>query len=795
MTPHDLNFDAINSAALRGYPGVLYRWFPNGVLHGDEYTALNPLRDDRSRGSFRINTRTGKWADFAETQRGNTPITLYAEFYCDGNHREAAEHLAGQMGMLENVAPDPCITELLESLKRSPKKEDVSEAGWTLIPVEDDAPPPPLPPGCPAWVYHNINGRVLGYVARVATANGGKKFTPITRWQNDQGIRAWRFKQFPRPLPIYNRLALQEFPDWPVLIVEGEKTADAGQAQFAGMVVVTWPQGSSSAAYADWALLAGRTVLLLADHDEPGRKAMRTIAEKLAEIATVVWRLDVEESRPVGWDVADGTWANIAEAMTWLESLPRTELSRCAVSGKKEVPQTPMDERTDAALDKANGKGPVYEAVPEKAIFEPFPVPPLQAMAEWIDSQVGIAHPLATQSITLALASVAMGRRYKSPHGGQGGLSFGLVSDTTQELADYMDVAYRIMDAAGLRRLVRMTRFASDTQLYQALEKAPAQMYLSADYGAAVALTKKQTSGSTDNLLAAITAVSRGKTIQLDRSQVADPKAVIDDNPVLYEPALTLVAWLAFDSLTALWRSGEYGRGAVESFSYAFAYAEDQEIRGASREDPIPDWLLKNLQLMRGVPPIAEGSTHPLSVIFPNSSGLFPAEAIPVVSHVSELAYNQLLKPLDDLMQDNMDVRPVILAARRRIGFIATLMAVFGGTAVTADLVSYAVRYELQRFEGFRRQKHQAKQDKEQGVYEQLLAVISKKRHHGMRFSDLPAASWGYRRMNEEDRVKLLQKMKDDGVIVQIEPKLTGKAGRHPVAVIVAKAYSRQVNS
>lgn len=72
----DLKFDEVNAAALRLFPGLLYQWFPGGVMHGDEYDVRNPLRDDRTRGSFRINIATGLWSDFATDLRGRSPISL-----------------------------------------------------------------------------------------------------------------------------------------------------------------------------------------------------------------------------------------------------------------------------------------------------------------------------------------------------------------------------------------------------------------------------------------------------------------------------------------------------------------------------------------------------------------------------------------------------------------------------------------------------------------------------------------------------------------------------------------------
>lgn len=67
-----LDFDAMNQAALAALSSLLARWLPGGRLEGDEYVALNPKRNDRRSGSFRVNTGTGQWADFALPTRRST---------------------------------------------------------------------------------------------------------------------------------------------------------------------------------------------------------------------------------------------------------------------------------------------------------------------------------------------------------------------------------------------------------------------------------------------------------------------------------------------------------------------------------------------------------------------------------------------------------------------------------------------------------------------------------------------------------------------------------------------------
>lgn len=764
MTPHNLNFDAINAAALRGYPGALYRWFPNGTLHGDEYTALNPLRDDRSKGSFRINTRTGKWADFAETQRGTTPITLYAAFYCNGSSREAAEHLAGQMGMLENVAPDPCIAELMESLKRQPKKENDAEAGWTLIPVEEGAPLPPLPPGCPAWVYHNQDGRVLGYVARVATANGGKKFTPITRWQNDQGVKAWRFKQFVRPLPIYNRLALSEFPEWPVLVVEGEKTADAAQAQFAGMVVVTWPQGSSSAGYADWALLAGRTVLLLADHDEPGRKAMRVIAEKLAGSAAVVWRLDAEESRPVGWDVADGQWANTAEAMAWLESLPRTELSRATVTRAAETPKTPMDERIEAATDKANGKGPVYVPHIQASIpVEPLPIPLLAQLEADLNRRVHIAHPLAAQQAVLAVAAHACARQGLSTSNDPCSLSLAMCTQSVGLLRPYLAEVAKIFEAAGLKHSVRQTRISTTIGLYKLLYSQPALLYLSSEYGAMVQFARRQTAGSVEQALNTIAELYDSADLSLDLNDLGI-KGFDADQDVLRSPTLNLLTLISYEQMAAVAKASELGRGALEQIQSMLIDADrlvfnDPEDIFTAPFDPALIAMIRRLRRM---------DSQPLT----GSQG-YQRPELTAVRWGADM--KTVYPALDALaMESSRAARPLLIAARSHIRRVSTVLAMWANPdapIITPDLLAWASRREIARMKGFLAQFNLlASDDGKTSVYQKVLAAISEATHHGMTLRALQQQCWAFRSLSKDKRDECLQTLMDDGDVIGLTP-------------------------
>jgi 5S rRNA maturation endonuclease (ribonuclease M5) len=73
-------------------------------------------------------------------------------------------------------------------------------------------------------------------------------------------------------MPLFNRLGLDRHPEARVLLVEGEKAVRAvTELGMDNLVTVTSAGGSKAARRADWSALAGRTVYVWADADEPGR--------------------------------------------------------------------------------------------------------------------------------------------------------------------------------------------------------------------------------------------------------------------------------------------------------------------------------------------------------------------------------------------------------------------------------------------------------------------------------------------------------------------------------------------
>jgi hypothetical protein len=99
MTTHrKIAFQRIADAARANCAAIVRQWLPGGKRYGAEWCALNPRRNDRRIGSFRINLRTGAWGDFATDDRGGDLVSLAAYLY-GLNQAEAALRVAQMLGV------------------------------------------------------------------------------------------------------------------------------------------------------------------------------------------------------------------------------------------------------------------------------------------------------------------------------------------------------------------------------------------------------------------------------------------------------------------------------------------------------------------------------------------------------------------------------------------------------------------------------------------------------------------------------------------------------------------------
>lgn len=153
------------------------------------------------------------------------------------------------------------------------------------------------------WTYRDSAWNVVGCVVRWDKP-GGKEIRPIASTRD-----GWIIGAMPEPRPLYQlKDVLQSERSAVVFVVEGEKAADAANAL--GLLATTSAGGCKAASKSDWTPLAGRSVVIIPDNDEPGRKYAQQVAgivTKLDPPATVriINLADDWPELPDAGDIAD----------------------------------------------------------------------------------------------------------------------------------------------------------------------------------------------------------------------------------------------------------------------------------------------------------------------------------------------------------------------------------------------------------------------------------------------------------------------------------------------------------
>jgi Protein of unknown function (DUF3631) len=221
-----------------------------------------------------------------------------------------------------------------------------------IMPVPEGAPEPGfthIPYGQPTrtWAYHDADGRLLFHVARFDPPGERKQIIPRC-WGTWRGEVGWYWRHPAQPRPLYRLDQLADRPADHVLVVEGEKTADAAAELLPEYVVTTWPGGSSATGMADWSVLKGRPVTIWPDADGPGQKAAEQIGDTLLEIATEIRIVDLPADLPESWDLANPAPEGLKIQALLAQAKPHVDRVEKLVKEAEDDPGAPFEA---AAID------------------------------------------------------------------------------------------------------------------------------------------------------------------------------------------------------------------------------------------------------------------------------------------------------------------------------------------------------------------------------------------------------------------------------------------------------------
>jgi hypothetical protein len=164
------------------------------------------------------------------------------------------------------------------------------------------------------WSYRSKRG-LLGYVCRfdvVADGKLRKEVLPYCVVGRGRSMK-WDFRgfrlEFGRPIYGLEKLEMDEDRSSVVIVVEGEKVADALQAVLPNVIVVSWMGGATNVHLTDWGVLRGwkGEVFGWGDNDGQGWCAMYAVAYELG-LGGKMRFFTAPDGAPRKWDFADSGW-------------------------------------------------------------------------------------------------------------------------------------------------------------------------------------------------------------------------------------------------------------------------------------------------------------------------------------------------------------------------------------------------------------------------------------------------------------------------------------------------------
>jgi ATP-dependent exoDNAse (exonuclease V) alpha subunit len=304
---------------------LLYRLFPEG-----------PIR--KSRGEWRFGSKgslvvtcqgekAGSFYSFAE-EKGGGPLQL-VQMTLGLDTKQARDWAKDFVGEAKDIIVPPSFKIKTQRVEK--------ESEWISIKPNMHDPAPSLRniPNCKLaryckeesrYPYQNEKGELLFYTVRLVDKNGKKSVLPLSYGVGKDKNEAphWAFKAYQSTQrSLYNLQLLQQNPAAKVVVVEGEKTADAANRLLNkhGMICLTWLGGASATLRTDWSPLEGREVIIWPDNDQSGFKAAGHICSELRKTGVKSLKVVDEHSLtklfPPKWDLADPLPDGKKENLIW----------------------------------------------------------------------------------------------------------------------------------------------------------------------------------------------------------------------------------------------------------------------------------------------------------------------------------------------------------------------------------------------------------------------------------------------------------------------------------------------
>jgi len=326
----------------QGYRNYIEKLLPAGKWKNGEYVVKNPTRDNKKARAFSIN-QGGVWKDFSSgdvgrdlidltayikgiskleacfyigvprLEKSNTKITPQTDIKPTGGVNLNAED---EYSPIAQKVADKVLLELEQEAIEGEAIKPIKEGGSSPTKATLDTeliPKKPVPEFTEANIgvrtqarfkggelsyyrYYSSKGIAVGCVVRCDMDIEGDKVKSFAQFSYDRIKEKWQGSWSGEGKPLYNLQEIVTRVDAPIMIVEGEKTAEAAKLLFPDYIITTSCMGSASPRSSNWSFLRNRDVIIAPDNDKTGAKYARNLNDILAKTeAKSIRGLDVKK--------------------------------------------------------------------------------------------------------------------------------------------------------------------------------------------------------------------------------------------------------------------------------------------------------------------------------------------------------------------------------------------------------------------------------------------------------------------------------------------------------------------
>ena len=272
---------------------------------GDQYKGACPCPDGPTKDGVRVNARGKLFCNKCcpNGQDSKAVVELYERM--TGDKRKAVDWQPTGEEADTYDEGDGLLTKDADGHNAKANGRGAEDLTFLEEKPKDKPKPFNIPPEFEKHYEYKRDGKLVLGVWRVPDKKKGKTFRQAL-WDGKRYVTGIPFEN----LPLYNLEAMLDAPDEAlIVVVEGEKTADAVNAAFRqsknGETAVTWAGGTPAVGKTDWSPLAGRKAVVWPDNDAPGKKAAEQVVQHLQELGCPVREVQIKEDWKNTADAAD----------------------------------------------------------------------------------------------------------------------------------------------------------------------------------------------------------------------------------------------------------------------------------------------------------------------------------------------------------------------------------------------------------------------------------------------------------------------------------------------------------